>query len=111
MNNSLVGQGFDRHLFALRLLAEKKGNVPGIFQDAAYGKLNRNIISTSTLASPAVRIGAFGPVLPDGFGLGYQIWEGGLGCITATYRGKRDGAAFVDTCNGVFTDFQTIMDS
>lgn len=95
----------------MRLLGEQKGDLPQIFTDNAYFKINRNIISTSTLGSPAVRIGAFGPVVSDGFGLGYQIWEGGLGCITATYKGGRDGSAFVDVCGGVFTDFQNIMDS
>ncbi len=85
--------------------------VPSIFRDAAYAKMNRNLVSTSTLASPAVRIGAFGPVVEDGFGLGYQIWEGGLGCVTATYKGGRDGKGFTDTCHSVFTDLQTILDS
>ena len=85
--------------------------VPSIFQDETYAKMNHNIVSTSTLASPAVRIGAFGPVVQDGFGLGYQIWEGGLGCVTATYKGGRDGSGFAETCHGVFNDIRTIMDS
>lgn len=67
---TLLGQGFDRHLFALRKLAEKEGRLPGIYQDEAYARINHNKLSTSTLASPAVRIGAFGPVVRDGFGLG-----------------------------------------
>jgi carnitine O-palmitoyltransferase 2 len=107
-----MGQGFDRHLFALKIIAQQKGlPIPDLYNDLAYKRINANAISTSTLASPAVRIGAFGPVIPDGFGLGYQIWEGGLGCVTGTYKGKRDGQAWVDTCHQVFTDIQTIMSS
>lgn len=65
-----VGQGFDRHLFGLRKLAEQGGGkLPVIFQDPAYAAINHNILSTSTLSSPSVRAGGFGPVVKDGFGL------------------------------------------
>lgn len=65
-----MGQGFDRHLYALRLIAEKnKVKMPAIFEDPAYNALNYNVISTSTLASPAVWAGGFGPVVRDGYGI------------------------------------------
>ena len=73
-NNNLVlylGQGFDRHLFVLRIMAEqRKGELPEIFRDPAYAKINHNILSTSTLSSPAIMYGGFGPVVPDGYGIG-----------------------------------------
>jgi carnitine O-palmitoyltransferase 2 len=51
-------------------LAEKSGGkFPAIFQDPAYAAINHNIISTSTLISPSVRAGGFGPVVRDGFGI------------------------------------------
>lgn len=65
-----LGQGFDRHLLALRNLSQEIGRTPAIFQDQAYAKINHNILSTSTLASPAVVIGGFGPVVKDGYGIG-----------------------------------------
>lgn len=64
-----MGQGFDRHLYALRLLAEKTNTSCNIFEDPAYINLNHNIISTSTLSSPAVWAGGFGPVVRDGLGI------------------------------------------
>jgi carnitine O-palmitoyltransferase 2 len=65
-----VGQGFDRHLFGLRRFAEQDGRkLPAIFQDPAYAAINHNIISTSTLSSPTIRAGGFGPVVKDGFGI------------------------------------------
>ena len=65
------GQGFDRHLFGLKNLATKKGGeLPEIFCDPAYALINHNILSTSTLSSPAVLLGGFAPVVQDGYGIG-----------------------------------------
>lgn len=41
-----------------------------MFSDPAYAKINHNILSTSTVASPAINIGGFAPVVPDGYGVG-----------------------------------------
>ena len=40
------------------------------YSDASYQKMNHIILSTSTLSSPAVQIGGFCPVVPDGYGIG-----------------------------------------
>ena len=49
----LTGQGWDRHLFALKAIhIEEYGDskpLPGIFTDDAYSQINHNKISTSTL--------------------------------------------------------------
>ena len=66
-----TGQGFDRHLFALRRISEKLDSIkPAIFQDSAYDALNHNILSTSTLSSPEIMVGGFGAVVSDGYGIG-----------------------------------------
>eukprot|EP00005_Dracoamoeba_jomungandri_P001567 CAMPEP_0174262420 /NCGR_PEP_ID=MMETSP0439-20130205/12964_1 /TAXON_ID=0 /ORGANISM="Stereomyxa ramosa, Strain Chinc5" /LENGTH=668 /DNA_ID=CAMNT_0015347125 /DNA_START=1 /DNA_END=2007 /DNA_ORIENTATION=+ len=70
---ALKGLGFDRHLFALRNLAQQKGVSYPIFENEAYKKLNYNILSTSTLSSPALQLGGFGPVVPDGYGIAYGL--------------------------------------
>jgi carnitine O-palmitoyltransferase 2 len=45
-----MGQGFDRHLFALARIAEEMtGNLPDLYQEPAFAKINYNIMSTSTL--------------------------------------------------------------
>lgn len=65
-----MGQGFDRHLFVLKHIAQTQGmHIPSIYNDPAYNSLNHNIISTSTLSSPAVQAGGFGPVVSDGYGI------------------------------------------
>lgn len=80
------GQGFDRHLFALRHLASSAGQpLPGLYADPAYAAINHNILSTSTLTSPAVSLGGFAPVVPDGFGVGYGIHDDWIGCNVSSY--------------------------
>jgi carnitine O-palmitoyltransferase 2 len=67
-----MGNGVDRHLFALKKLAENRnsGKAPDVFQDSSYKTFGSNIISTSSLFSEALVGGGFGPVSP-GYGVGY----------------------------------------
>uniref|UniRef100_A0A3B3UMF7 Carnitine palmitoyltransferase 2 n=1 Tax=Poecilia latipinna TaxID=48699 RepID=A0A3B3UMF7_9TELE len=84
-----VCQGFDRHLFALRYLANSKGqSLPSLYTDPAYGAINHNILSTSTLTSPAVSLGGFAPVVPDGFGVGYGVHDNWIGCNVSAYPAR-----------------------
>ncbi|XP_014859790.1 PREDICTED: carnitine O-palmitoyltransferase 2, mitochondrial [Poecilia mexicana] len=84
-----MGQGFDRHLFALRYLANSKGqSLPSLYTDPAYGAINHNILSTSTLTSPAVSLGGFAPVVPDGFGVGYGVHDNWIGCNVSAYPAR-----------------------
>ncbi|XP_021565786.1 carnitine O-palmitoyltransferase 2, mitochondrial [Carlito syrichta] len=84
-----MGQGFDRHLFALRYLAAAKGiTLPELYLDPAYEQINHNILSTSTLSSPAVNLGGFAPVVPDGFGIGYAVHDDWIGCNVSSYPGR-----------------------
>ena len=78
----LPGQGFDRHLFALRVLAEESEREPDIFTDSAYRHMNHIIVSTSTLSTDSVLIGGFAPVTPDGYGVGYNVSS--LQCLTVS---------------------------
>uniref|UniRef100_A0A2K5E7Q6 Carnitine O-palmitoyltransferase 2, mitochondrial n=1 Tax=Aotus nancymaae TaxID=37293 RepID=A0A2K5E7Q6_AOTNA len=85
----ISGQGFDRHLFALRYLAAAKGIIlPEFYLDPAYGQINHNVLSTSTLSSPAVNLGGFAPVVSDGFGIGYAVHDNWIGCNVSSYPGR-----------------------
>lgn len=68
--NAKMGQGVDRHLFALRKLSERMNKPQEIFTDESYKTFGSNIISTSSLYSDAMMGGGFGPVSP-GYGVGY----------------------------------------
>uniref|UniRef100_A0A3P9IJ20 Carnitine palmitoyltransferase 2 n=2 Tax=Oryzias TaxID=8089 RepID=A0A3P9IJ20_ORYLA len=85
----ISGQGFDRHLFALRYLATSQGRpLHTLYTDPAYAAINHNILSTSTLTSPAVSLGGFAPVVPDGFGVGYGVHDDWIGCNVSSYPAR-----------------------
>ncbi|WFD36414.1 carnitine O-acetyltransferase [Malassezia cuniculi] len=74
-----TGQGFDRHMYALLSLWQKHNadnpdaKTPEIFRDQGFKQLNHVVLSTSNCGNPALRIFGFGPVVQDGFGIGYII--------------------------------------
>ena len=68
-----AGQGFDRHLFALRTLSEEAGQELDLFTDCSYNHMNHIILSTSTLSTDSVLIGGFAPVTHNGYGIGYNV--------------------------------------
>uniref|UniRef100_A0A1L8DZ34 Putative carnitine o-acyltransferase crot n=1 Tax=Nyssomyia neivai TaxID=330878 RepID=A0A1L8DZ34_9DIPT len=106
-----MGQGFDRHLFALKDIAKsQKITLPDLYNDPAYGLINHNILSTSTLSTPAIEVGGFGPVVPDGYGIGYSIDAQRLGSIVTTYHAKRNGKEFVDALEKAATEIRKILD-
>lgn len=70
------GMGVDRHLFALKCIAEKKGlPIPPFYHSKAWKLLNHTILSTSNCGNPSLAGFGFGPVVPDGLGIGYIIKE------------------------------------
>ncbi|KAH8349937.1 hypothetical protein KR084_009842 [Drosophila pseudotakahashii] len=98
-----MGQGFDRHLFALRHTAQKEGiPLPDLYETEAYKRINNNIISTSTLGSDALLAGSFGPVVRNGFGIGYSIQNDFAGAIVTTYKNQADGKVFIDSLESAF---------
>ncbi|KAL3203756.1 hypothetical protein MRX96_053188 [Rhipicephalus microplus] len=89
------GQGFDRHLFALRVLAEEKGRaMPAIYRDKCFEKANHFVLSTSTLHGVAFSGGGFAPVVPDGYGIGYGMVDDKLGALVSAYSPHRDARNF-----------------
>ena len=73
------GKGVDRHLFALKCIAEKQGMpIPPFFHQSPWKTLNHTILSTSNCGNPSLRLFGFGPVVPDGLGIGYIIKDRGV---------------------------------
>lgn len=108
--NAAMGKGFDRHLFALRTLAEENNFFPHkIFEDPAYQKLNHIILSTSTLSSPAVIIGGFAPVVPDGYGIGYAIESNRIGFNVTSYPPATNVREFIDCLQISLNDLFDVM--
>lgn len=93
-----MGQGFDRHLFAMKTAAERVRVLDkfALFNDPAYARINHNIISTSTLSSDALLAGGFGPVVKNGYGIGYNIQDAFLGCVVSNYKNETNGKEFIE---------------
>lgn len=105
-----LGQGFDRHLFALRYLANSKSEpLHGLYTDPAYAAINHNILSTSTLTSPAVSLGGFAPVVPDGFGVGYGVHDDWIGCNVSSYP-ARNVHEFLQCVHKSLEDIFTVLE-
>ena len=105
-----TGQGFDRHLFALRHIHEKLGGSPlPVFTDPNYAKLNYIVLSTSTLVSPALEVGGFAAVVPDGLGIGYAMFDDWFGTQASYYPPHNDGGAFVKELAGVCADLKAVL--
>ncbi|KAL1129813.1 hypothetical protein AAG570_012757 [Ranatra chinensis] len=109
IKEAAMGQGFDRHMFALNLLAQKNGNIPDVFVDPSYATINHNILSTSTLNSDVLLLGAFGPVVEDGYGIGYSIWNERLGSIVTNYSHSTDGEGFIACMEGALNEIYKIL--
>ena len=108
-----MGQGFDRHLFALKYHAEtrNKQDTPDFYKSHAYKFINHNHLSTSTLAYPTILTGGFAPVVPDGFGLGYRILEKSLGASVSSYGSEEELNAFINELSETFERLHSSLSS
>lgn len=91
IKEAATGQGFDRHLFALKYLQQTENQEPKlhpIYTDKSYQLINHTILSTSTVASKHIEAGGFGPVVNDGFGIGYLIDDEQCGLLVTSYMQK-----------------------
>lgn len=111
IKEAAMGQGFDRHLFGLKHMAEKN-NIPvdPIYESDAYRKINYNILSTSSLSADGLLAGSFGPVVEDGYGIGYGVQDAMLGVIFTSYTGKRNAPEFVQCLQSAFEDIQNVLE-
>lgn len=66
------GQGIDRHLLGLRLMAQRLGMAPGLFGDEGYRRLTTDFLSTTSVGDQkhVVRC-SFAPTSPEGIGVYY----------------------------------------
>lgn len=99
-------------MFALRHAAEKLLNLPtpDIYKDPIYQTMSHIVLSTSTLASHAVSLGGFAPVVPDGFGVGYGVREETIGCNITSYD-NRDVNGLVDAIMASFEDIYLALEN
>jgi carnitine O-acetyltransferase len=79
VKESAAGKGVDRHLYSLKCIAKRSGlAMPAFFDSIGWKTLNHTVLSTSNCGNPSLRLFGFGPVVSDGFGVGYIIKDQGL---------------------------------
>ena len=99
VKQAVMGKGFDRHMFGLAALAkELDSQTPDLFTDPLHQFVNHFVLSTSTISSDSVLIGAFAPVVDDGFGVGYVVKDESVEAAITSYE-ARDAKEFADALN------------
>merc|ERR1711953_690806 len=102
------GKGWDRHFFALKLLAQEDGGqLSNIFVDEAYHDVNQIVLSTSTLSSANFGVGGFCPVTSKGFGLGYQIRDEDLGSFVSVFKQHNQASDMTQALEMAFSKIAT----
>lgn len=65
----------------------KLQDIPSLFADSGWDKLNNTVLSTSNCGNPSLRLFGFGPVSASGFGIGYIIKDDSISiCASSKHR-------------------------
>lgn len=82
-------------------------NMPAIFADPGWDKLNNTILSTSNCGNPSLRHFGFGPTSGDGFGIGYIIKDGSVSiCASSKHRQTK---RYIDAIEAYFIEIRKLL--
>lgn len=82
-------------------------NLPSVFLDSGWDKLNSTILSTSNCGNPSLRQFGFGPTSGNGFGIGYIIKDGSISiCASSKHRQTR---RYVDAIESYFLEVRKLL--
>lgn len=137
-----MGQGSDRHLYALfkmweqqvvehkagqhsknptahegeagvqrssseESLTDSNHEMPALFADCGWDRLNNTILSTSNCGNPALRMFGFGPTSLDGFGIGYIIKDHSISiCASSKHR---QTSRYLDTLSNYLLEIRALI--
>lgn len=83
--------------------------MPALFADGGWDKINTTIISTSNCGNPALRQFGFGPSSADGFGIGYIIKDDSVSiCASSKHRQTK---RFIDALESYFLEIRRLLRS
>ncbi len=83
------------------------GQMPQIFADGGWDRLNTTILSTSNCGNPCLRQFGFGPTSADGFGIGYIIKDDAISiCVSSKHRQTR---RLTDTLEGYLLEIRRVL--
>ncbi|KAL7306295.1 hypothetical protein TKK_0001725 [Trichogramma kaykai] len=112
MTDNIMGHGIDNHLMGLRYAAVEAGEpVPDIFNDEAYKITQHFSLSTSQITTKNDMIGGYGPVVPDGYGCGYNVRKNGFifSCSAFHSDDKTSALKFAKTLNQSLIDMASML--
>jgi len=81
--------------------------MPALFADSGWEKINHTIISTSNCGNPSLRHFGFGPTSGDGFGIGYIIKDDSISiCASSKHRQTK---RFVDALESYLLEMKKLL--
>ncbi|KAM3527828.1 hypothetical protein NHJ13051_002729 [Beauveria bassiana] len=81
--------------------------LPLLFADSGWDKLNTTVLSTSNCGNPALRHFGFGPTSAEGFGIGYIIKDESISiCVSSKHRQTK---RFVDALESYLLEIRRIL--
>ena len=95
---SKLGQGANRHLLGLKLMAAKTNSQPVFFKDEGYETFTTDFLSTSTVSDNSTVVNfAFAPTSVGGLGINYTITpEGWLYTVSHTKNQQQKVNVFLE---------------
>ncbi|XP_048776623.1 carnitine O-acetyltransferase-like isoform X2 [Ostrea edulis] len=110
---AIKGQGIDRHLLGLKLVAlQNNMKVPTLHMDMAYSLSSHHNISTSQVPAKYEACLVFGPTVPDGYGVCYNPQEkqiifgvSAFNCCPETVSMK-----FIDSIQQSLRDMKAVLE-
>jgi len=116
VNESKTGKAIDRHLQGLCWSARQKSkrvaeyNMPSLFLDPTYSTFMSNKLSTSNIGEVnGMSTFGFGPVHPEGFGLGYYYTKDNINVVITNFNGE--ASRFKDGLHKTFHDLKKSFDA
>jgi carnitine O-acetyltransferase len=109
-----AGEGVDRHLSGLLNLARIRQrslpgyDIPELFRDPAWLRLRTDTLSTSNCGGYALASFGFGPVVPEGWGLGYIIKDKCFHVHITSFLPKR-AQAYANALEATFNDIAQLL--
>lgn len=86
------GRAVERYLYGLRFIYEQYGRelgiveMPALFTDPGWAKVKHDALSTSGMGAPCISHFGFGPVVRDGFGVGYAPRKDGSNLVVTSFK-------------------------
>ena len=107
--NAEKGQGFDRHMYALKILAEENGHTPSLFEDPAYLKMNHiQLYPSCTVPSDVLSFAAVCPFSLDGLAVVYGMKDDSIDLFTQAHS-ARSANEFCSALETVLNEIKIVL--